>query len=142
MGYLSNTVIYNPIDHTTIDFIDVNGKTSIYGETFEEVQKRYGVPLATGDWRYVHDIKEKMFLTKPERITEEEWERALGVLPPLKYRGKGGTYSFMCSEFMYGNVTACYVQIGESYFQLYEYSTITHDELVNKCLSFEEGAKL
>lgn len=56
---------------------------------------------------YIGDWKE---------ITAEEWQDALEVLPPEKWRNVHGVEIFRMMEYLTGNITGHYARLGERYF--------------------------
>jgi hypothetical protein len=68
-------------------------------------------------WDQFEAIKAERLLSHPiEEITEEQYEDALNVLPPMRYGENKGIRSFFMSEFYSGNYTNQYAQIDGRYF--------------------------
>lgn len=83
---------------------------------------------------YTSNPRAEEFLGGPVEITEARWYEMLEVLPPLKWRGGGGTQSFMMCEFTIDDITDIFCKIDGRYFSLSDRFTITHEEIVRRCL--------
>lgn len=70
--------------------------------------------------------------TAPEPTTLENWEYSLNVLPPMKWRRRGYTESFMISEAWTADVHPVLVRIGDDYFSFRAPRSKSHDELVKQ----------
>lgn len=117
-----------------IDIVCSDGKSAINRETLEQVQARYpNTRIMTSDeYRVLHD---KAMATEPVKITEEKYIEMLEVLPPMKWRNGGGAQTFMMCEFLSGNITGIYCNIGDRYWSFNGPATLTHDEIVQKCMA-------
>jgi hypothetical protein len=116
--------------------IDDDGKSSICKESLEQVQLRFpGAEI----WDFDKAIELKVahdrakYSSPPTEISEERWIEMLEVLPPMKWRGKYGSESFMISEALTFDIRSIFCRIGNRYFELCDTDTLTHDQIVEKC---------
>jgi hypothetical protein len=106
------------------------------GETIEDSIARlvpeYGTrdELEAMEFETAYDEYESKFKSEPVQISETDWQYALEVLPPLKWRNGSNAESFMCSEFTCGRLTAIYVRSGKRYFSFTDNYRMTHDEIL------------
>ena len=114
---------YVPGSHTIIDTARPDGLSACFGETLEQVQARYpGATLCDFDdaCRQIDTADNERY--RPGELhetTEERFIEMLEVLPPMQWRrGKTGE-SFKMSELTKGDITACYVRLGNRYFEGY-----------------------
>ncbi len=121
-----------------IDTLREDGRTSIYGETLEQVEERYpNVKIMTSD--EFQTLHEATCCSDPVEITKDKFIEMLEVLPPMKWRSGGGAESFMLSEFTTGRITGIYCRIGKRYYSFLGICTLTHDEIVAKCSEVTRG---
>ena len=75
--------VYVPGSHTVIDLLRANGLTACFGESLDQVRKRYpGAEICRfRDWRVNKGNEQDGPVTWTE-TTEREFMRALEVLPP------------------------------------------------------------
>ena len=81
----------------------------------------------------IHDAQEGTYIKPWKEITEDEWDYALGVLPPEKWKTVNGVNLFRMSEYMIGNITAHYaaIDIGHDnkYFMAYRRTSDNYKKL-------------
>jgi hypothetical protein len=78
----------------------------------------------------------KCICKPPVEITEEQWNDALCVLPPLHWVRGVHTESFKCCEFTTGRFTACYVRIGQQYWTMTRNGGTAHEWLVEDVVKY------
>jgi hypothetical protein len=86
-----DNVIAVPGKNSIIDVIDrTTGKTAINGNTLEEVQQREpgAVLMSWTDWSAIQ-IQRQQTAIGWRRISAEEYDERLNVLPPLAWTSKG-----------------------------------------------------
>src|SRR5215831_3215259 len=110
---------YEPGRHSIIDTAELHEdgvwRSTINNEDLEQIRTRY--PKAEfGDFDLIYQQAEEACKTEPIEITEAEFIRALGILPPVGWDGAKGVESFKMSERFYGMITAIYAHVGDRYF--------------------------
>lgn len=121
-----------------IDLVREDGLSMINGETQVQIEQRYpNVQIMTCDEFQV--LQESVYVSVPMLITEEKFIEMLGCLPPMKWNNRGHTETFMMSEFMTGRITGIYCRIGETFFSFFGVCSLTHDEIVSKCLATRDA---
>jgi hypothetical protein len=76
--------------------------------------------------------------TAPVEITEEQFYRALEVLPPLQWVVLGGAETFAMSEFYTGRMTSMYCAINGKYYQIIDHIK-QHSKIVEAVLLSLKG---
>ena len=66
------------------------------------------------------------------RITREEYDDKLCVMPPLDWRGSESGESFKLCEMYSGNITDIYARSGNEYFTLRDHVTLTHGDIMQR----------
>ena len=130
-------VFYDPKTMVIQDYLLSNGLSEFEGLTKAEMETRDGKTYAIGYVWDIHKLRENTFITKPERITKTEFIRMLEVLPPLHWRGGNGIESFMISELIYGDIANIYARIGDKYYHLSDHSSLSHEQIIEKCRTWE-----
>ena len=64
----------------------------------------------------VQKRQEEQYCSPPIEVTAEQWDDALNVLPPRRWRHDGHVEGFCMSEFLTGNLTAHYFRVGGKYY--------------------------
>lgn len=74
--------------------------------------------------------------TEPHEINEEDFEEALGCLPPLDLTGSSDSRSFKMCEFYVEKITTIYVYLKQDevyrYFSFRDLYSLKHSEIVDK----------
>lgn len=105
------------------------GLTLVHRQTLAEVQARHpGAELVP--WEVMGQRRRAHYTQGPAEITKERWWYLLEVLPPMNWRNRGHTESFMLSEFDTDDITCCCVRIGTRYWSCHQPDSTTHDQLV------------
>jgi hypothetical protein len=126
---------------TAIDIVRDDGRSLINGETQAEIELRFpNVCIMTCDEFQV--LQERSCVSAPVVITSEKFEEMLCCLSPMKWRSGGGAESFMMSEFMTGRITGIYCRIGTVFFSFFGICSLTHDEIVAKCMATRDALNL
>lgn len=97
---------------SVIDFVNPRTQKSLYaGETIEEVRKRYPTAeiILFEDWQKQKAAEQDRPVEWSE-VTEEQYDEALGCLPPV-YQGNGG--------FLVGEPASHHAVSGAPLFQAY-----------------------
>jgi len=84
-------VFAEPGERCCIDVVNPEtGRSAVYGETLEEVRKRYprAEMVAFNDWAAAHAVEQDAPVTWSE-TTAEKYNEMLGVLPPVNRTGRG-----------------------------------------------------
>lgn len=101
------------------------------GETLEQLRLRHP-GAALGEWEVVYAEAEASRKTEPVEINEDEFLRALNVLPPVRWTRRSDSESFKISERLYGSITAIYARMGDRYYSFSDYIALPHDEVISR----------
>lgn len=123
--------IFDPAKNQIIDVIPADSDGSAW---FAKHGDAYGTGLVVLPAREAQRRYEDGFKSEPVSITPEQWEQALGCLPPVAWKRDGSGESFKMSERMAGCVTGIYVRIGERHFQFYDDIRLPHHECLARCV--------
>jgi hypothetical protein len=140
--------IWSPSRASVIDFIHPHiGLTVCYRQTLAEVRAKddlYGKPYDDAEEGEYEDVAPQLealrrakYVTKPQRITAEQYQSALECLPPLHWRGGGGAETFKMSEFYTADLTNIYCKVGDRYWSFLDTARMKHDDIVRACLAAE-----
>jgi len=121
-------------------FLNEEGRC-IYGKKTLEELKAFGevgpdafvVPWGEA-WPLEKAWQRERYCTGPARITAEAFDDALNCLPPQGWVNTGSHESFKMSEMLTGDLTACYVRLGQSHWVLNESVFTSHDELIEQVI--------
>ena len=80
------------------------------GENREQLGARYKAELIEMEWSELVRQQAQALRTEPKEITEQDWDYALNVLPPMNWGHWSGVESFCMSEFYSGNMTTIYAR--------------------------------
>lgn len=124
---------YVPGAHNILGTCDrATGVSSYSNKTLKEIQvdepKAVQIPLKDAALQ-VRAACREAYCTGPSRITEEEYQEALDVLPPVNWIMQGSVETFKISERLIGSLTAILVRIGDDYFTLTDDIYLTHTEI-------------
>ncbi|MEY2800918.1 MAG: hypothetical protein RL513_502 [Pseudomonadota bacterium] len=133
--------VWSRAQATVIDFIHPHtGLTVCFRQTLAEVRDRYP-DAEEGEYEAIapdlEAARRAKYVTKPQRITAEDYQEALNCLPPLHWRGGGGAETFKMSEFYTADLTHLYCKVGDRYWSFLDSARLTHDEIVRACLASE-----
>ena len=127
-------VFYVPGTTTIIDNAVDRGGVLVghySGETLEQIRLRYP-GAALGEWDDVYAETEASRKTEPIEIKEDEFLKALNVLPPVKWTRRSDSESFKISERLYGSITAIYARIGDRYYTFSDNIALPHDDVISR----------
>lgn len=100
-------------------------------DRLEEAKKKEYVVMTMGEFERIQ--REKTLALPVREVTEEDWDYALGVLPPEKWCRISGVEMFCMSEFDYGVYTSQYARVGGKYYtatvDYFDQSTWIHNRL-------------
>ena len=105
------------------------------GLTFEQYQADRGFPVRVIDRPELESLIaefEAGMVTEPTPITAEQWDYALGVLPPSRWESCMGVELFHISELVSGSVASWYARIGNRYWAFNDLCTAKHEDLARK----------
>lgn len=109
------------------------------GLTIEEYEKErgYKVRVVSEDemMELSHDYEESL-ITKPKRITKDNYWYALEVLPPCRWHNVRGIEVFHVSERLTGDLVAWYACINEKYYEWTDRASISDEMICNKLSKF------
>lgn len=74
------------------------------------------------------------YVSAATEITEQEFQDALEVLPPSRWKNHGDTESFYSPEFIYSLVTTHYVRIQARYYTFQDRCSVSHEDAVRKAM--------
>ncbi len=104
-------------------------------ETSEQIRLRHpGATLA--EWEDVYAETEASCKTEPVEITEDNFLKALNVLPPVRWTKRSDSESFKLSERLYGSITAIYARIGDRYYTFSDNIALPHDDVISRIKQF------
>lgn len=101
------------------------------GKTLKQLQGEDS-SIALGEHEAIHVEIEQSQITQPIEISEDAFEYAFEVLPPLDYQCDATGMSFKSEELLSGRITANYAQIGGRYFQFNDLDTTPHRAIIDK----------
>jgi hypothetical protein len=115
-----------------IDSIRADGRSMIYGETFEQLKARVPDVQIMSLEQAASALEASCIDKTVTKITLKQFENAMEDLPPTNWRVYGDSESFMCSEPISGRVTTIYVRIGRSYYAFSDVYSLSHQQIVDK----------
>ena len=121
----TTTIIDNAIDRAGVLVGHYSGKT------LEQIRLRHP-DAALGEWDDVYAETEASCKTEPVEITEDEFLKALNVLPPVRWTHRSDSESFKISERLYGSITAIYARIGDRYYTFSDNIALPHDDIISR----------
>ncbi len=121
----TSTIIDNAVDRAGV----LVGHYS--GETLEQIRLRHP-GAALGEWEDVYAETEASCKTEPVEIREEEFLKALNVLPPVRWTQRTDSESFKISERLYGSITAIYARLAHRYYTFSDNITLPHDDVISR----------
>ena len=77
----------------------------------------------------IHEAQSNMYIKPWQEITENDFEYALGVLPPEKWQTVNGVNIFRMSEYTIGNITAHYAVFDNRYFTAHRHTYQKYDKM-------------
>lgn len=100
----------------------------------EHPDQEFSEPMLWKEAEKVIDAYEQSkYLDAPAHdITLDEWDDALNVLPPMKWRTVNGVESFMMSERLTGDITSCYARSGNTYKSFNVRTSYTGEQIAEK----------
>lgn len=114
-----------------VEVVGPDGLGVYSGKTREQLEEKWGrLEVMSSDELRARTYEQAC--TAPERTTLENWEYSLNVLPPMNWRRRGHTESFMISEAWTADVHPVFVRIGSDYFSFQAPRSRSHDELVKQ----------
>jgi hypothetical protein len=134
MTEFKEPVFYVPGTTTIIDnAVDRAGVLVAHysGETLEQIRLRHP-GAALGEWDDIYAEIEASCKTEPLEINEDEFLKALNVLPPVRWTQRSDSESFKISERLYGSITAIYARLGDRYYTFSDHIALPHDEVVSR----------
>lgn len=126
--------IYFSDPTTTIDVVHpVTGRGVYSDRTLEQFREEY--PNA----EKIHleeaiQRRENFYRTEPATITQEQFQEALNVLPPVEWTNASDVETFKMSERLTDAITAIYCRIGDNHFSFNDNFTLRHEDIVARCL--------
>jgi hypothetical protein len=117
-------------------------QTAIFATPFSEVQREHPeVKILT--WEEVEPMLEAAaiaaFVSSPVLISEERFNEMFDVLPPMRWKQRSESESFMLSEATYGNIRPIFCRINDTHYEMSDFSSLSHDEIVEKCKASKQA---
>lgn len=138
MTTLNEPAFYVPGSLWIVDLarmVDGAYRSHYCGETLEQIAIRYpGVQLVELD-KATESIT-NLAKRPVTAISQEEFDRAMGELPPAQYLGDGNTESFKSIEHFSGSITRIFARIGSQHFTLRDHCQLPHNEIIKRCNEF------
>lgn len=114
----------------------VDGIGRFSGQTEAELIARYpGAVRATAE--QIMEWYEAEAITRPVRITAEQFDDMLNCLPPINYGTSSGCLVFQMCEFMAGRITGTYCRTPTGCWHWYDIARTPRAELAKKALDAE-----
>lgn len=128
---MSNYVLYVPGEMFIL--AEIEGGKSTYGESVEELQRRYPDAVLMG-WlvaeAQIAAATRAKYDKPPCRVMQERYEAMYDILPPINTHFGGFAESFMVSERLYGNVVMIFAKIGDKYYEMTGEATLSHEKIL------------
>jgi hypothetical protein len=128
---------YVPGSRQIIDTINArSGKSSICGESLEQVQERYpGAEVWDIDiaFKEIQRITYAEMVTAPQEISRDRFDEMLNVLPPMNWHREHNAESFMICEATSLDLHSIFCRIGNRYFEMTNRRSLTHQEIIAVC---------
>ena len=106
------------------------------GCTHQELSTSYAgrsiVLMSMQEFNRQHD---DALRTEPEEIAAEDWQRALEVMPPMKWQTLGGVESFRMTEFYSGSITTIYAKCDGRHWKFMDDADMPTEQVVAKVLT-------
>ena len=115
--------------------IGENGRCPYYGKTEEEYKSEVYDILTDAEFEKILTKWEETLIGHWKEITEEEYDDALNILPPVGWYNGG----FFMSERYTGNISSFYQKLnGKCYTSLQRMSTLRKD-IIENLKNFVDG---
>lgn len=114
---------------SVVDAVGPNGLGFFSHQSQAELETRYG-PLQIISADEAAEIAVQKAISPPVEVSEETFQDALDVLPPLRWFRGGHTESFRICEAISGTVHTALVRVGSRYFQTSQRLSMSHQDLV------------
>jgi len=128
---LKHPCFYVPGTDTIIDTAELREgvwRSTIQNEDLTQIRIRY--PKAElGEFEEIYRKVEASYRSQPIEITEDQFQYALCVLPPVGWRTAKGVESFKMSERYYGRITSIYVRVNDRYFSFRDTITLKAEQI-------------
>ncbi|MDJ0637170.1 MAG: hypothetical protein QNJ34_28615 [Xenococcaceae cyanobacterium MO_188.B29] len=128
----SEYCFFDPEESKIIDYLrEDNLTTLIERQTLEQVRESYPEAIKLKIEK-AWTLYEEAAITKPEEITEEEFDWLLNVLPPKNWWHGNNCESFIMIEHDRGSVTRICVRDGQKYYKFSERNSLTPYQILDK----------
>lgn len=133
----TNNCFYSPANRVIIDVIMSDGLSNFCRNNEAQIKERYP-DAQIMDIETAIKSMEEAYKTNPIQISEDDFDEALNVLPPMKWVRLGNAESFMSPEMYSGNITAIYASIYDEQSKTKQHWTfldsrfLTHDQILAK----------
>jgi hypothetical protein len=128
--------------HCVIDTLKPDGRTVLCNESLDEVKLRHPDAQQMSLSAAVYELQSSLVDKDVTEITQEQFDEALGALPPNQWVRYSSAESFKSSEHLSGAITAIYVRLGSKFYTFNDYCHIKHEEIVTKVLDSIKRKKL
>ena len=125
---------FTPEDAKAVDIaVERDGVTigMFSKQTFSDLAKEYPT-LQLGSYSDYEIALEARLKTVPEAISEEEFDEALGALPPLDLCHSSSGVSFKMSELLSGPFTRIYAQCDGRHWMFVDRCTLSHSQIMDR----------
>lgn len=124
-------VAYSPRLNAVIDAFMDDGRSQFARETIEEIRVRYPDVVVKNVDAAVAAIEDAA-RSEPTRISKEQFEDALEMLPPRAWVRNEGTETFKFEKRLCGSITSIYCRIAGEYWTFNDRITLSHNAIVNR----------
>lgn len=109
-----------------------DGKCLYYGTPEEEYIKQGYLIVTEEEFEPIHEKYLNDMCNNWKEISEDQFENALDVLPPLRWRNGG----FYISEMYTSDVTNFYQQLGDKFYTSYQRLSYNRDDILSNLRQF------
>ena len=111
------------------------------GQTVEEMQHDSGEELEVMPFIRALELNSAAsrarYCRGAERISKEQYEEMLNVLPPENWQRGVGYGCFRLSERLDGAIASFFLRIGDSYYQINEHEDTNPGDLFRACMEYD-----
>lgn len=110
-------------------FLDLNSKSILDNPP---AHKNY----IANDFDTIFNIREGLFVTLPEKISEEDYNYYLNCMPPINYSIAGAYESFQLCEKVTENIAFICVKYNNIYYKFQDYKQLNHDQIIKRVTEY------
>jgi len=136
MEYNDNTLVAYKDNALNLEAFIEDGASSLGKVPVKELESEGCMIITFKDaLERIEKAEEAKYINAPIEITAEEYDYALGCLPPENWKHVRGASVFRMSEYMTSNITAHYVCVNERYFTAMRRNTTKYEALMDEIMN-------